>query len=91
VLGFVESRKVKIACSSSNTGELLSYTEALLDTSMWLQQFWFGLTESRVPVEIVIAGNCTSQNATTTRLTAEKRSRTDMSKLRQGIDVESTS
>jgi hypothetical protein len=38
-----ESRKVKRVCSSSNTGELLSCTEAF-DTSMWLQQLWFELT-----------------------------------------------
>jgi hypothetical protein len=67
-----KSRKVKRVCSSSNTGELLSYTEAF-DTSMWLQQLWFELTGNKVPVELVIDSNGTSQNATTTRLPVEKR------------------
>jgi hypothetical protein len=66
-----ESRKVKRACSSSITGELLSCTEAF-DTSMWLQQFWFELTGNKVPVELMIDSNGTSQNATTIRLLAEK-------------------
>jgi hypothetical protein len=79
-----ESRIVKGICSSSNTGELLSCTEAF-ETSMWLQQLWFELTGKMVPVELVIDSNGTSQNATTTRLPADKRSRTDMSKLRQGL------
>jgi hypothetical protein len=48
-----ESRKVKRVCSSSNTGELLSFTEAL-DTSMWLQQLWFELTGNKFPIELVI-------------------------------------
>jgi hypothetical protein len=79
-----ESRKVKRVCSSSNTGELLSRTEAF-DTSMWLQQLWFELTGNKVPVELVIDSNGTSQNAATTLLPAERRSRTDMSKHRQGL------
>jgi hypothetical protein len=54
-----ETRKVKRVCSSSNTGGLLSCTEAF-DTSMWLQQLWFELTGNKVPVELVIDSNGTS-------------------------------
>jgi hypothetical protein len=79
-----ESRKVKRVCSSSNTVELLFCTE-VFDTSMWLQQLLLELTGNKVPVELVIDSNGTSQNATTTRLPVEKRSRTDVSKLRQGL------
>jgi hypothetical protein len=62
----------------------LSCTEALA-TSKWLQQLWFELTGNKVPIELVIDSNGKYQNATITRLPAEKRSRTDMSKLRQGL------
>jgi hypothetical protein len=52
---------------------------------MCLQKLWFELTGNKVPVELKIDSNGTSQNATTTRFPVQKRSRTDMSKLRQGL------
>jgi hypothetical protein len=52
---------------------------------MWLRQLWLELTGHKVPIELVIDSNDTSQNATTTLLPSEKRSRTDMSKLSQGL------
>jgi hypothetical protein len=52
---------------------------------MWLLQLWFELTGNKAPAELVLDSNGTAQNATTTRLPAKNRSRTDMSKLRQGL------
>lgn len=79
-----ESRKVKLVCGSSNTGELLSCVESH-DTSIWLLQLWFDLTGVKIPIELVFDSNGTSGNVTTTKFSTEKRSQIDMARLRQGL------
>lgn len=79
-----EARKLKRVCASSNTGKLLSCIEKH-DTSLWLQQLWYELTGNRITIELVIDSNGTSDNVTTTKLPTEKRSRTDMARLRHGL------
>lgn len=71
-------------CGSTNTGELLSYVESH-DTALSSQQLWYELTGFRIPIELVIDSNGTSDNVTSTRLPTEKRSRSDMARLRQGL------
>jgi hypothetical protein len=43
------------------TVELLVFLREAFDTSMWSQQLWFKLTGSKVPVDLVIDSNGTSQ------------------------------
>jgi hypothetical protein len=79
-----ESRKVKRACRSTNTAEVLSMDEGR-DTAMWLQQLWFELTGTWLEIRLLGDSEGTSKNIVTTKLPTEKRLRIDLACMRQGL------
>ena len=86
IAGFAhwESRKNSRVCRSTSTAEILTVGDAI-DSAIWLQQLWFELSGSKIPIEIVTDSHGTLKNSVTTKLPTERRNRIDMALIRQAL------